>query len=140
MYLSAIVLIIKFVDLMPACVGIWSGELLNPAHPGSDILLRQSIIFMTAKLIVHKEIIVKGRVQGVGFRANAKHVADLLGVQGQIKNLADKSVWIVAEAEEDVMNDFLVWCRKGPAFSQVRELEVISGNVQHYNGFTILHI
>lgn len=94
---------------------------------------------MTINSIVHKEIIVRGRVQGVGFRANAKHMADLLGVQGQIKNMPDESVWIVAEAEEELLEQFLAWCRKGPAFSQVKELEITTGPVQHIKEFTILH-
>jgi acylphosphatase len=94
---------------------------------------------MTTKSIVHKEIIVKGRVQGVGFRANAKHVADLMGVQGQVKNLPDGNVWIVAEAELSAMEDFLAWCRGGPAEAVVKELEISTGNVQHLTGFAILH-
>lgn len=94
---------------------------------------------MTTRSIVHKEIIVRGRVQGVGYRANAKHIADLLGVQGQIKNMPDKAVWILAEAEETVMEDFLAWCRKGPAFSKVTEMEISQGPVQGMKGFTILH-
>ncbi|WP_212005812.1 acylphosphatase [Chitinophaga sp. HK235] len=94
---------------------------------------------MTTKSIVHKEIIVRGRVQGVGYRANAKHMADLLGVQGQIKNTQDKAVWILAEAEETVMEEFLTWCRKGPAMAKVTEMEIIVGPVLQVVGFTILH-
>ncbi|PSL48139.1 acylphosphatase [Chitinophaga niastensis] len=94
---------------------------------------------MVTKSIVHKEIIVKGRVQGVGFRANAKHVADLMGVQGQVKNLPDGNVWIVAEAELPVMENFLAWCRTGPAGSIVKELEISTNSVQHIKGFAILH-
>ncbi|NSL91121.1 acylphosphatase [Chitinophaga solisilvae] len=93
---------------------------------------------MTTRSIVHKEILVRGQVQGVGYRANAKHIADLLGVQGMIKNMPDRSVWILAEAEESVMDNFLAWCRKGPAFSKVTEMEITMGAVQHIQGFTIL--
>lgn len=96
-------------------------------------------IVMTTKSIVHKEIVVRGRVQGVGYRANAKHIADLLGVQGQIKNMPDKAVWILAEAEEPVMEQFLSWCRKGPAMAKVTEMEISVGPVQQVSGFTILH-
>lgn len=82
---------------------------------------------------------MRGRVQGVGYRANAKHMADLLGVQGQIKNTQDKAVWILAEAEETVMEEFLTWCRKGPAMAKVTEMEIIVGPVLQVVGFTILH-
>ncbi|RAJ88208.1 acylphosphatase [Chitinophaga dinghuensis] len=94
---------------------------------------------MATNSIVHNEINVKGLVHGVGYRANAKHMADLLGVQGSVKNLQDGSVWIVAEASTDAMKTFLDWCRKGPRHSEVREVIVIPGEVTHIKEFTILH-
>ena len=94
---------------------------------------------MATKTIVHKEIIVKGRVQGVGFRANAKHVADSMNIRGQVKNLLDGNVWILAEGEELVMEDFIAWCRSGPAMAVVKEVEIIDGSVQNIEGFTILY-
>ncbi|MFB6453683.1 acylphosphatase [Chitinophaga sp. Hz27] len=94
---------------------------------------------MTRDLIVHKEINVKGLVHGVGYRANAKHVADLLGVQGSVKNLQDGSVWIVAEASEDTLNTFLDWCRKGPSHSEVKEVVITPGDVQDLKEFRIVY-
>jgi acylphosphatase len=48
-----------------------------------------------------------GRVQGVGFRFTAQDIARGLGVCGWVKNLPDGRVEILAEAEEDVLADFL---------------------------------
>jgi len=96
-------------------------------------------IAMATNSIVHNKIVVKGLVQGVGYRANAKHVADLLGVQGSVRNLSDGSVTIVAEATAEVMETFLEWCRKGPRPAEVREMEVVPGEVQHLKDFLILH-
>jgi acylphosphatase len=48
-----------------------------------------------------------GRVQGVGFRFTAENIADNLGVCGWVKNLGNGRVEILAEAEEDVLKDFL---------------------------------
>jgi len=48
-----------------------------------------------------------GRVQGVGFRFTAMDIARELDVSGWVKNLSDGRVEVVAEAEEDVLLDFL---------------------------------
>ena len=94
---------------------------------------------MATRTIVHKEIIVKGRVQGVGFRANAKRVAHSMQIQGQVKNLLDGSVWILAEGTAENMEDFIAWCRSGPAMAAVKEVEITDGTVEHIKGFTILY-
>jgi acylphosphatase len=48
-----------------------------------------------------------GRVQGVGFRFTAENIANDLEVGGWVKNLLDGRVEVVAEAEENVLKDFL---------------------------------
>ena len=48
-----------------------------------------------------------GGVQGVGFRFTAEDLAQELEVAGWVKNLRDGRVEIVAEAEEDILIDFL---------------------------------
>jgi len=48
-----------------------------------------------------------GQVQGVGFRYTAQDIAAELGVAGWVKNLADGRVEISAEAEEDILKEFL---------------------------------
>lgn len=57
-----------------------------------------------------------GKVQGVGFRFTAQDIARDLGVFGWAKNLRDGRVEIVAEAEEEVLKDFL--SRVNKYFSQ----------------------
>jgi acylphosphatase len=52
-------------------------------------------------------IFYRGRVQGVGFRYTARDIASDLGVLGWAKNLRDGKVEVVAEAEEDILKDFL---------------------------------
>ena len=48
-----------------------------------------------------------GRVQGVSFRYTAEDIACELGVTGWVKNLRDGRVEVVAEADEEVLKDFL---------------------------------
>jgi len=77
------------------------------------------------------KIIVKGRVQGVFFRAETKKAADRLGVKGYVKNLIDGSVEAVFKGKEPVVTQMIEWCRKGPAAAKVehlisREIETLS--------------
>lgn len=48
-----------------------------------------------------------GRVQGIGFRFTSRYLANELGILGWVRNLPDGRVEIVAEQEEDALEDFL---------------------------------
>jgi len=48
-----------------------------------------------------------GRVQGVGFRFTTVDTASELGVAGWVKNLPNGKVELIAEAEEEILKDFL---------------------------------
>ncbi|MGX5820564.1 acylphosphatase [Chitinophaga lutea] len=89
--------------------------------------------------MIHREITVKGNVQGVYFRATARSVAVRLGLTGAVKNLPDGNVWIVAEGPADAMQEFIDWCRLGPTGAKVSSLEIVEGPVEEYRGFEILH-
>jgi acylphosphatase len=82
---------------------------------------------------------VTGRVQGVGFRWNAAHQARSLGIKGFIKNLSDGSVYIEAEGNEKELDAFVAWCRSGPPFSSVENVEVIRADASGYTEFNIVH-
>lgn len=65
---------------------------------------------------------VSGRVQGVGFRYYAAHVAGELGVVGTVRNLAGGGIEAVAEAEEASLHEFLKALRHGPHAAEVTEV------------------
>jgi len=65
------------------------------------------------------QVIVRGRVQGVYFRASAQREARQLGLTGWVKNRGDGAVEIVAEGEENPVKDFLIWAQKGPTTARV---------------------
>lgn len=48
-----------------------------------------------------------GTVQGVGFRYTTLHTANRLGLTGRVRNMEDGSVEIIAEGEEDVINQLI---------------------------------
>ncbi len=69
------------------------------------------------------QVYYSGRVQGVGFRFSAERVAIELGICGWVKNLADGRVEIVAQAEQEKLEDLLK--RIADDFSQyIRDADV----------------
>ncbi len=68
-------------------------------------------------------LIVRGIVQGVGFRHHARHQATLFGVCGFIQNHPDGGVVCVIEGDEIAVEHFKRWCHKGPTFAQVTSVE-----------------
>jgi len=69
-------------------------------------------------------LIVKGRVQGVFFRVEAKRKADELGLTGWVRNNPDGTVEAVAEGEDDMLKRFIEWCHEGPGRASVSGVEV----------------
>jgi len=69
-------------------------------------------------------IIVRGRVQGVGFRYFALREARALGIDGWARNLPDGSVEIEASGEPHVLETFIESIRLGPPYSKVSSVEV----------------
>lgn len=86
----------------------------------------------------HLDIKVKGKVQGVFYRASTKAVADQLGVKGFARNEPDSSVYIEAEADDKLMEDFLVWCNEGPDRAQVEHVETAEGEMKNYRNFEVI--
>jgi acylphosphatase len=82
-------------------------------------------------------MIVKGKVQGVYYRASAKKSADQLGIKGWAKNLPDSSVEIIAVGSESALQKFTTWCWQGPPGASVKEVvtEVIPD--EWFSGFRI---
>jgi len=73
----------------------------------------------------HFKILVKGRVQGVSFRAFTLKSAKKYGIYGTVKNRADGDVEIIASASTQAIENFIRDCRKGPLFAKVTELKTI---------------
>ena len=69
-------------------------------------------------------VFVRGRVQGVFFRASTQREARRLGLTGWVKNRADGGVEIVAEGEEEGLKDLLGWASHGPTAARVERLDV----------------
>jgi acylphosphatase len=83
-------------------------------------------------------LVVKGKVQGVFYRASAKDKADELGVTGWVRNLPDRNVEITATATENILQQFIDWCKRGPAKAKVEEVVVEEIRPESFDGFRII--
>jgi len=64
-------------------------------------------------------VIIKGRVQGVFFRAETQKTAKHLNLTGYVKNRSDGSVEALFQGNEDAAKKMIEWCRTGPPASRV---------------------
>lgn len=71
---------------------------------------------------VARHVVIRGRVQGVGYRAWVEHQARSLRLQGWVRNRRDGSVEAVFEGPEDVVASMIEACRRGPASSLVDDV------------------
>ena len=67
--------------------------------------------------------IIRGRVQGVGFRWFVQRTADGLELEGWVMNRPDRAVELVAEGPPDLLETFLAAVRQGPPASAVASVE-----------------
>ncbi len=76
---------------------------------------------------IRARILVSGKVQGVYFRQSTLHEAQILGVNGWVRNLMDGRVEAVFEGEEHSVKTLVNYCRQGPPSAKVNNLEVSYG-------------
>ena len=88
-------------------------------------------------MIVHKNIRVNGKVQGVFYRASTADEAKSLGLNGFVLNEPNGSVCIEVEGEESIVNKLIEWARVGPSRAIVDGLQVTDGPIQGFKGFEI---
>lgn len=81
--------------------------------------------------------VVRGRVQGVGFRYFARQRAELHGVSGFVRNLPDGSVELHAEGPAEALGEFEADVRRGPSFGRVEEAVVTAGKARGFEAFEI---
>ncbi len=67
---------------------------------------------------------VKGRVQGVGFRAHVEFFARQLGVRGWTRNVGDDTVETLAEGTAAQLDRFIEAVKQGPRMARVDEARV----------------
>ena len=68
-------------------------------------------------------VVVRGRVQGVAFRAATEREARSLGLVGFVRNRRDGSVELIAQGEGSAVEALVRWCGSGPSLARVDAVE-----------------
>ena len=74
-------------------------------------------------------ILIRGRVQGVGFRDSMVIEAVRLGARGWVRNRADGAVEAVFDADAAARTELLAWAWRGPAVARVTHVETRAASV-----------
>ena len=89
--------------------------------------------------VLRLDLVIEGRVQGVGYRYSAKKKAESLGIRGSVQNLRNGSVFVTAQGEKEAMDNFVRWCFKGPPGAIVRNIEKVQGKTKKFSEFSVLY-
>jgi acylphosphatase len=83
-------------------------------------------------------LLIKGKVQGVFYRASAKATAEKLNLTGWVKNTQDVHVEALVTGEEEALQQFITWCRKGPTGAVVTEVVASPAPDSFFTGFSVM--
>jgi acylphosphatase len=91
-----------------------------------------------------RHVVIRGRVQGVGYRAWVEHQAHVRRLDGWVRNRRDGSVEAVFAGPEAVVSDMIAACRRGPSAARVDAIDNDAGSPDLLNlreageGFSVL--
>ena len=85
---------------------------------------REPSVTPSDKPIETKRYLVRGRVQGVGFRWFVEREAHMLGIAGWVRNNHDGSVEVLAQGTRDQLSGLHSRLREGPRAARVDAVEV----------------
>jgi len=86
---------------------------------------------------VRRHVWVSGRVQNVWFRDGCARRADEVGVDGWVRNLADRRVEAVFEGPTRAVEAIVAWCHEGTPRARVDAVEVLDETPTGEPGFTV---
>lgn len=83
-------------------------------------------------------VIIRGRVQGVGYRVWTAREAQSRGLDGWVRNRRDGTVEALFAGEADAVRHMVSACREGPSFAQVTGLAETPAKDPEARGFQTL--
>jgi acylphosphatase len=87
--------------------------------------------------LIRRHLVVRGLVQGVGFRFSLERLARTRGVSGWVANRDDGAVEVVLEGSPDAVGALTDWCRRGPRGAAVADVAVRDEEPQGLDGFSV---
>ena len=70
-------------------------------------------------------LVIRGRVQGVGYRYAMAEAAAAHGVAGWVRNRRDGSVEAFVQGDADAVASIVAWCRRGPPAAKVEGVDAL---------------
>jgi acylphosphatase len=92
---------------------------------------------MTGSHAVAREVVVHGRVQGVGFRLYCQQQAEQQGLAGWVTNEPDGSVRAWFEGSSEQVEAMLTWCGQGPPSARVERVDVVERDPRGLDRFGV---
>ena len=92
---------------------------------------------MSRPSVIARRYLIRGRVQGVGYRFFAQRSAEELRVKGYTRNLDDGRVEVYAVGTKQQLSDLAGRLWKGPRLADVHGVEEAEAAVQQYDTFHI---
>jgi acylphosphatase len=80
-----------------------------------------------------RHVVIRGRVQGVGFRAWTEYTALERGLQGWVRNRRDDSVEALFVGPPDAVAAMMAACKQGPRGSRVDGIDQRDGTTEEFS-------
>lgn len=84
-------------------------------------------------------LIIRGKVQGVFYRASAKKMATAFSIKGWIRNTDNGNVESLVSGTHEQLKNYVNWCRQGPAEANVIDVIVSENEEIEFESFVIRH-
>jgi acylphosphatase len=80
-----------------------------------------------------RHAVIRGLVQGVGYRAFVEDVARQRGLEGWVRNRRDGTVEALFSGPSQIVEDMIAACREGPWAARVDGIDLRDGHAEDLN-------
>jgi oxaloacetate decarboxylase len=113
--------------------GLASSELTGRLTRDADMKKRGAEFLGIKMNSSIRQIVIRGQVQGVGYRAWVEQQVRARNIEGWVRNRRDGSVEALFAGEADIVSEMIALCRRGPPFGEVEAVEENPGDPDGLN-------